>query len=205
MSRKLSTKKGSFLRTCRSVHGWLGVLILPWVIVIGATGFYLNHSKMVLKLFGQQAFSESEFGKEKPPKPITVESARLLGQKVWPEEPIRGISHETYHGRPSFVIKKRQGRVILSIPTGHYYLKTRYTNRTFSPQGQLLHSKRYWGRIFKDLHVTGWLGRTFGTWPADLVSISMILFGLTGSLMWWVPRVRRFMRSPGRRSLPNSP
>lgn len=204
MSRKMSARKGSFLRTCRSVHGWLGVLILPWVIVIGATGFYLNHAKMVLELFGQQAFSENQFEKQKPPNPITLESARLLGQTVWPQDPIRGISQETYHGRPSFMIKKRQGTVILSIPTGHYYLKTRYTNRTFSPQGQLLHGKRYWGRIFKDLHEAGWLGRGLGTWLADLAGISMVLFGLTGSLMWWVPRVRKFLRSADKRSLPST-
>lgn len=199
MSRNMVTGKGGFLRGCRSVHGWLGVLILPWVIVIGATGFYLNHSKLVLSALGQQAFSESGFDAEQPPAPITEGSARLLGAAVWPEDPIREISQKPYHGRPSFFVKKRRGSVILSIPTGHYYLKTRYSRRTFAPDGRLLHSKRYWGRIFKDLHEAGWLGRALGTWPADLVSLAMIVFGITGSLMWWMPRVRRFLRSSKRR------
>ncbi|MDH3594110.1 MAG: PepSY domain-containing protein [Rhodospirillales bacterium] len=186
--------KGRVLRACRSVHGWLGALVLPWVIVIGATGLYLNHSKAVLPLFGPQAFSESGFEAERPAAPITRERARALAESVWPEDPIRKISEKDYHGRPSFYVEKRRGKVILSIPTGHYYLKTRYTRRTFSPQGQLLHSKTYWGTIFKDLHRSGWLGWGLGTWPADLVSIAMVVFGLTGSMMWWVPRTRRFLR-----------
>ena len=37
--------KAQVLRGLRTVHTWLGVLVVPWIIIIGATGFYLNHSK----------------------------------------------------------------------------------------------------------------------------------------------------------------
>jgi len=187
--------KGRLLRTCRSVHSWLSVLVLPWVIVIGLTGFYLNHAKLVGALFIGNQFSESGFEEEVPPRPITRESARLLGAALWPDEPIREIAEKPYHGRPSYYVKKRSGTVVLSIPTGHYYTKTRYLRRTFSPRGELLHTKVYWGRIFKELHVTGWLGRGLGTWLADIVSLSMVVFGLTGAFMWWTQRGRRLLRA----------
>jgi hypothetical protein len=193
MNRKANAK-GRVLRACRSLHGWLGVLVLPWVIVIGATGLYLNHSKLVRPVFGPQAFSESGFEAERPAAPVTREQARALAAALWPEDPIGKISEKDYHGRPSFFVETRRGKVILSIPTGHYYLKTRYKRRTFSPRGDLLHSKTYWGAIFKDLHRSGWLGWGLGTWPADLVSAAMVIFGLTGSTMWWVPRARRVLR-----------
>jgi hypothetical protein len=131
--------KGRALRACRSFHGWLGVLVLPWVIVIGATGLYLNHAKLVRPLFGPQAFSESGFEGQRPAAPITRERVRALAAALWPEEPIGKISEKDYHGRPSFFVETRRGKVILSIPTGHYYLKTRYTRRTFSPEGAAIY------------------------------------------------------------------
>jgi uncharacterized iron-regulated membrane protein len=187
--------KGRFLRSCRSVHGWIGVVVLPWVIVIGATGFYLNHSRAIYDALFRHEFSERGFEDERPAEPITREAARALAATVWPEDGILEIKEKAYHGRPSFVVKKPRGLVILSIPTGHSYVKTPYTRRTFSPQGVLLDTKIYWGRIFKELHTTGWLGRALGTWLADAVSLAMVVFGLTGTLMWWVPRAKKFQRS----------
>lgn len=201
MSRNVKAK-GRFLRTCRTLHGWLGVFVLPWVIVIGATGFYLNHSKLILAWLPQAAFSEADFDKVRPPAPITADQARALGETIWPEDAIKEIVEEAYHGRPSFVVKKRQGSVILSISTGHQYIKTRYRRRTYSPDGVLLHTKVYWGTVFKDLHRSGWLGWSLGTWLADAVSLAMVFFGLTGAMMWWFPRAKKLGRffkrgSPG--------
>lgn len=193
--RRNEKSKGRVLRTFRSVHGWLGVLVLPWVIVIGATGFYLNHSKLILKTFFKSEFSESRFDEERPLDPITRQTAIALAAAVWPERAVAEVTEKDYHGRPSYLVKKRGGTVVLSIPTGHYYLKTRYLRRTFSPQGELLHTKVYWGRMFKDLHTTGWFGRSLGTWLADAVSLAMVVFGVTGTLMWWVPRAKRFRRA----------
>jgi hypothetical protein len=195
-----SKAKGRILRACRSLHSWLSVIVLPWVIVIGLTGFYLNHAKLVGALFVGNHFSESGFEEQVPATPITRESARRLGKTIWPQQEIRDITEQRYHGRPSYVVKKRRGTVILSIPTGHHYLKTRYLRRTFSPRGELLHTKVYWGRIFKELHVTGWLGRGLGTWLADAVSISMVVFGLTGAFMWWTQSGRRLLRAYRRAS-----
>jgi hypothetical protein len=39
-----------------------------------------------------------------------------------------------------------------------------------------------------------------GTWLADAVSISMVVFGLTGAFMWWTQRGRRLLRGYRRAS-----
>lgn len=190
-----------FLRLCRTIHSWMGVILLPWVIVIGATGFYLNHRDMVLSWIGQVEFSEQAFDAQKLQAQKTLDDARRLGETIWPAQPIKRIFREDYHGRESFHVRKNSGTIILSIPTGHYYVKTVTSRKTYSPDGQLLHFKRYWGRVFKQLHETGWLGGGMGTWLADIVGLCMILFGSTGLILWATPRLRR-LTSRSRRSPP---
>jgi len=191
MSQKVKNNR-SFLGVCRTLHGWLGIFVVPWIILIGATGFYLNHGKVLSTMFFPPAFSEKNFDQQRPLSPITREQARRLGETVWPTDPIKKISEDTYHGRRSFMIRKKSGTAILSIPTGHYYLKTRYKRHTYSPGGELLHTKTYWGRMFKDIHRSGWLGGSLGTWIADTVSLAMVIFGITGALMWLMPRIKRY-------------
>ncbi|MBT3329892.1 MAG: hypothetical protein HOK21_24310 [Rhodospirillaceae bacterium] len=165
--------------------------MLPWVLIMGLTGLYMNHSRTVISIFQQAEFSEKELEALRPSAPITRESARILAGSVWPDQHIRKIWKENYHGRPSFFVSTGKGRIILSIPTGHHYIKTRYTRRTFTPNEGLVHRKVYWESIFSDLHKTGWLGGGLGTWLADLFSFVLLLFGLSGSMMWLVPRITR--------------
>ena len=47
------------LRSLRLVHSWLGVLVLPWIVLFGLTGFYLNHERAVLSLLPDGAYDES--------------------------------------------------------------------------------------------------------------------------------------------------
>ena len=148
-----------FLSLCRTIHGWLGVFVMPWVLIIGATGLYLNHKNLFRPLFHQPAFSEAAFARVTPPAPITRETALRLGKKLWPDQGIRKISVKAYHGRQSYFVQKARGNIIVSIATGHYYLRTRFRRQTFSPHGQLLHSKFDWPRLLKDLHEAGWAGR----------------------------------------------
>jgi uncharacterized iron-regulated membrane protein len=59
----------------------------------------------------------------------------------------------------------------------------------------LLHSKIYWGAIFKGLHRAGWLGGGLGTWLADITSLAMVIFGMSGVVLGWAPRSRRISRA----------
>ena len=170
------------------------VKVAAWVIIIGATGFYLNHGKMILSVIDGPKYIESRFDDWPVTQPVTRETARAVAQGVWPGESIEKVTEKDYHDRPSFEFKKASGRIIVTQPTGHYFVKTNYTRRTFAPNGELLHAKTYWGAIFKGLHRAGWLGGSLGTWLADITSLAMVIFGMTGVILWWKPRSRQIFR-----------
>lgn len=179
------------MKVLRTTHSWLGIMVFPWIIIIGLTGVYLNHSQAIYSFIKQAKFSESQF-KEKPRAEWgTREKARSISNLAWNNQPVTKVWEGPYHGRPSIYVKNPKGLTVLSIRTGHYYLKTRYTRRTFSPDGELLHTKYYWGAVFKVLHRAGWLGGALGTWIADVVGLVMMIFGISGMLMWSIPRVKR--------------
>lgn len=187
--------KGQALRLLRTVHSWLGAFIFPWIVVIGATGFYLNHARPILSLLEGAAYAESKFDEWQVAEPITGDAARAVAITIWPGEAIEKVAEKDYHDRPSFEFTKQSGAVIVTRPTGHYFVKTAYTRRTYAPDGGLLHSKIYWGALFKRLHRDGWVGGALGTWLADITSLAMVVFGLSGAILWWLPRSRRAWRA----------
>ena len=172
------------------MHSWLGVIVLPWVIAIGLTGVYLNHSRTIYPMISS-SFSEADFKTLAPQDYKTLLDAEQIAVRLWPTLQTTKTWQEPYHDRPAFYLKNAKGKTVVSITTGHYYKKSRYLRQTYSPDGERLHTKIYWGAVFKDIHRSGWLGWGFGTWIADIVGGAMALFGLTGLLMWSVPRVRR--------------
>lgn len=191
--------RGQVLRVLRMVHSWLGILVLPWIVAIGATGFYLNHERAILPLLASAQYDESQFDQWPGAGQASRESALAVAAKLWPGETPAEVLERDYHGRPSFEVVLRSGRVIVSRPTGHYFVKTGFTRRTYAPDGTLLHTRIYWGAAFKRLHVTGWLGRGPGTWLADLTSLAMVVFGATGVVLFLMPRLGRMRRALGGR------
>jgi len=187
--------RGQVLRVLRTIHSWLGIFVFPWIVAIGATGFYLNHERAILPLFETAQYDESQFALWPGAVPATRDSAMAVAAAVWPGETPTEVLERDYHGHPSFEIVLPSGRVIVTQPTGHYFVKTGFTRRTYAPDGTLLHSKIYWASVFKRLHVTGWLGRGLGTWLADLTSLAMVVFGLSGAVLWALPRLGRARRA----------
>lgn len=187
--------KGRVMRLFRTIHAWLGIFIFPWIVIIGATGLFLNHAKPFLAVLEGPSYPESRFDDWPAAETVSLQSATAIATSVWPSEPIQNVEEKVYHDRPSFDFKKTSGHVIVTQPTGHYFVKTSYRRETFAPNGELLHSKIYWGALFKGLHRRGWLGRDLGTWMADITSVAMVVFGLTGAVIWWTTRSRRLGRS----------
>ena len=182
------------LKILRISHAWLAIVVLPWVLMIGLTGFYLNHSKAILKLIEPTGFDEALFANWPDSVEATRDSALALAETIWSNEEVTKFVSKAYHDRPSYIMDMRSGQVIVSRATGHYFVKYGFTRETYAPDGTLLHSKKYWGSIFKTLHTRGWLSSRFGTWIADVTSFSLVFFSLTGMFLWWMPRAKKFGR-----------
>ncbi len=182
------------LKVLRASHAWLAIFVLPWVLMIGRTGFYLNHAKAILKLIEPTSYDELLFADWPNSVEVTRVSALDLAETIWLGEEVSKFASKAYHKRPSYIMDLPSGRVIVSRATGHYFVKYGFTRETYTPDGTLLHSKMYWGSIFKTLHTRGWLSSRFGTWIADITSFSLVFFSLTGMFLWWIPRVKKVGR-----------
>jgi len=191
----------SLERLLRTIHSWLGFVVMPWIIIIGLTGVYLNHSRLFAGLLYGPVYNEAQFDAWPDPRPVDEVAARVLAQSVWPEARFRRSATKLYHKRPAWIFKSGQKQVIVARATGHYWVKTRTKRLTFDPTGRLLHSKIYWGSIFKNLHVNGWINSTFGSWLADLTAGAMVVFGFSGMFLFISPRLRRHKNRRARRQL----
>ena len=187
--------KAKTLKFFRVTHSWLGLFVFPWIFAIGLTGFYLNHAELVLGWIGATKYDESRFSEWPDADGVTMPEALAIAQSVWPDEDISGISDKAYHGFEALTFSKDSGRIIIAQPTGHYFVKTNITRKTYAPDGTLLHSKIYWSSIFKWIHARGWLNNTLGTWLADITAGSMVVFSLSGLVLFFMPRAKKIGRA----------
>lgn len=189
------------MRLLKTVHGWLGVLVLPWVIIIGLTGLFLNHEGLVLGLLASEAYDETQFEAWPDPRPMTAEDARAFVEQLYPDQPVNSSSDKSYRGREVATFDIDGTRVIVALKTGHYWIRTDFRRVAHAPDGSVLETKTYWGSLFKRLHTRGWVTRALGTWAADITAAAMVVFGLSGIVLFLVPRLRRRrnrrLRSPG--------
>ncbi len=186
--------KAKLQKFFRVTHGWLGVIVFPWIFVIGMTGLYLNHKSLVLDWIATFEYDESEFADWPNPTPPTMTDALLIAQSIWPDEEILSLKEDTYHGFDVFSFKKDSGKIMVTQDTGHYYSKSNLSRVTYAPDGTVLDRKIYWKSVFKWLHARGWLNNGFGTWLADITAGAMMIFSLTGLWIFFAPRTKRIGR-----------
>lgn len=179
------------MRLLKTLHGWLGVIVLPWVIIIGLTGLFLNHERLVMGWLEGAGYDEAQFDAWPGARPVTVEAAQALAEGLYPGAEVTLAGDTSYHGRAVATFEADGPQVIVALATGHYWIKTDLTRTTHAPDGTVLERKTYWEGIFKRLHVRGWLTSTFGTWLADLTAAAMVIFGLSGIILFLMPRLRR--------------
>lgn len=199
MNKPNSKLKGNsmmpkFLRIIRSLHSWMGFIILPWIVLYGFTGFYLNHSKAINKLINASPYNESQFIVRPETEWLSLDAARERARQIWPNETILGTKAAEYHGFVTIQFSKPSGTVIVAIKTGHFYKKTRWYRHTYSPSGELRDRKVYWSYLFHYFHEAGWVNNRFGTLFADMTAIALILFGLSGLVLFAVPRQKKLVR-----------
>jgi len=172
------------IRVLKTVHGWLGILVLPWVLLMGLTGLYLNHSDLVYKFLPAPSYDEAQFDKWPARAPLNEAAARAVAGAAFPGEKLILLSGKTYHGRDVIQFEAETGRAIIATKTGHYWIKTRYKRRTYDPRGRLLDSKVYWDSLFKSLHARGWTTGWLGTTFADITATALVIFGISGIFLF---------------------
>lgn len=183
-----------FLKTLRTLHSYLGLIVLPWVIFFGLTGLYLNHPDVVLSVFPYKSYED--IGDSFTPRdiPLSAEDAAEIARTIWPQSEMLSIERDTYHGHDALIFTRKAGRIIVAVETGHYYAKSNLTNTLYSPSGDVMARKIYWNYVFGVFHRTGWLGWSLGTILADLTAIALIVLGFSGLGLWYLPKHKRFMR-----------
>ena len=187
------------LKFLRKLHSWLGIIALPWVILFGVTGFYLNHPDVIRSILPLTSYEDVGSRFEVLPKPLTMEEAERIAQAYWPESQMKSVSKSVYHGHEAINFEREAGQIIVAVDTGHYYVKSRLKNLQFSPDGDLVGRKIYWNYVFGVFHRTGWLGWSLGTILADITSLALITFGVSGMVLWYLPKHKGLKRRLGKR------
>ncbi|MFT5006522.1 MAG: hypothetical protein ACI8YI_002149, partial [Paracoccaceae bacterium] len=179
------------MKLLKTLHGWLGFFVMPWIIMIGLTGLYLNHSKLVSGLLPTSAYDEARFDDWQNPQALDQDAAKAVAVGVFPGDNFKLSSKTSYHNRDVHMFDGESGRVIVAAASGHYWVKTRFTRKTYDPDGRSVDSKIYWGSAFKTLHARGWITSGLGTWLADITAGAMVFFGLSGIFLFLAPKLRR--------------
>ncbi len=176
-------------RLLKTLHSWLGVFILPWVIMAGLTGLYMNHEDLVLSVFPDGDVGEGQFLDGGTAQ--TEASARALAEGMFGD--LGPSKSRTYQGRSALSFKADDGSdVVVDLETGHLWEVSRYVVTLHAPDGQVLARDRRWGRILSSLHQRGWVGTPLGTWLADITAGALMVFGMSGLILFASPRVRRW-------------
>jgi hypothetical protein len=179
------------MRLLKTLHGWLGVIVLPWVLIIGLTGLFLNHERLVMGVLEGDSYDEAQFDAWPNAAPLSPQDAKALARRLYPDLTLTVADDTAYHGREAAIFDLGDTQVIVALTTGHYWVKTDFGRVTHAPDGTVLETKVYWEGIFKRLHERGWLSNRFGSWLADITATAMVLFGLSGIVLFLMPRARR--------------
>jgi len=184
-------------RFIRTLHSWLGLLILPWIILFGFSGFYFNHQQAVLNMLPSGAYDETALSEAMLDAPMSAAQALAVVEDHFPDLVITDAKQTTYHGFRAYQFLGERAQVIVAADTGHFYHKTRLTRTTFAPDGTRLHRKIYWGRFLSTFHNLGWVDTRFSTILADISAWALIIFGFSGLFIWGFPRHKRYLRALG--------
>jgi hypothetical protein len=176
-------------RLLKTLHSWLGLFILPWVIVAGLTGLYMNHEQLILSVLPVGDVGAGQFIAGGTVQ--TEASARVLAEAMFGD--LGSAKRKTNEGRPAVAFKAEDGsEVLVDLETGHLWQVSRHAVTLHAPDGQVLAWDWRWSKILSSLHRRGWVDSTLGTWLADITASALMVFGTTGLILVASPRVRRW-------------
>lgn len=182
----------SFERLMKTIHSWLGVLILPWVVAIGFTGLYMNHDDLILSLFPTQHYDTAGFDTSPLARAQDEVSAENIAALLAPGVAlIRDEEEDRFRHRDVITFDAGDFDVVVDRATGFAWTDSRYATRTYAPDGAWLHTRIRWSRVLSSIHERGWVGTALGTWLADITAAALVIFGLSGLVLFAMPRLRR--------------
>ena len=98
------------IRTLRTIYSWIGIFVMPWIIVIGLTGLYLNHSKAVNNLLDRSSYDESQFDISPSKRVVDEAMTREIAEKVWAIRYSGKIAEDEYHDRAVFILNSERNK-----------------------------------------------------------------------------------------------
>jgi hypothetical protein len=183
----------NFLKSLKTIHGWLGALILPWVFLAGLTGLYLNNEKLVLSVFPKNTAGDgAQFLDIAGAAPVDLEAATLIANKA-----VAGMAYtpnNTTRYRGASIYRFRAGSnntIYIDRDTGGYWHLRRYKISSFDKDGNRLGTEYRWGRILSSIHERGFVGNALGRWLADITAVALMVFSASGIVLFVSPRIRR--------------
>jgi hypothetical protein len=184
-------------RFLKTLHGWLGVIILPWIVLAGFTGLYENHGFKMLSLLPETRF-RVEMLQGLPAAPVNEAAALALADRLLPAP---HLPLSTGHTMTRLIYEVISPNETLDVDqaTGAYWLIGPYATSLYDAQGSRIATQVQWGALLRRLHRAGWASDTFGTWPADLAATALMVFGISGLWLFFAPRVRRWKNRWARR------
>jgi hypothetical protein len=178
-------------RFLKTLHGWLGVLILPWIVMAGLTGFYENHGGLVMQRLPYASFPSEAVNRllaEVPMHPVDAAGAGALAARLLPNAT---LSPAQVFDRPGYEAKTPDAVLRIDAATGAYALQGDFVTSFHRFDGIRVATLINWGKLMVRLHRAGWLNDQLGTWPADLTALALMLFGMSGLYLFFAPRLRR--------------
>jgi hypothetical protein len=167
----------SFLFLVRRTHLYLGLFLLPWVIMFGVSSIPLNHSAE-----GDQPewtlLSEAEFNVQ-PPAPSSPERLRPLGEQMMKAA---GVSGGFYVNRAN------PQQINVNHPNFLHPVRIVY----HIDQKRLVAERRdfAWRQFLSGMHTRGGYNLG-GFWDSvwaifvDVVAVALLAWIASGLLMWW--------------------
>jgi hypothetical protein len=185
-------------RALKTLHGWLGLIILPWVVLAGFTGLFHNHGFQVLKLLPDQRLTAALVA-PLPPHPVTADEVTALAQNLLPA-PVLPVSEGLSLSRPAFLVIGNGTTLRVDQATGAYVVIGPYASTLYAQGGGRIATQVQRPKLLNRLHSAGWASDRFGTWPADITATALMIFGLSGLWLFLTPRLRRLKNRWARRA-----
>jgi hypothetical protein len=204
MNEPTRRPKNWLLIKIREWHTWLGVALSGFVVLVCATGIYLNH-KDLFKPAEEKPEPPQMAGKPEQPKgPPTVGSADELAQlpigfdrvlrlarEQWGDTALERVELKAEKGQVVYKVKAGPGReLIIDAQSGALAAKEGHHEEHRGPDGARTGGGINWGKLMMDLH-TGKLVGGPGKLLVDLTSFTIIVLTLTGVYLWAVPLWRK--------------